>query len=215
MSLACGATMLWSVLFGVLFGVTFLTRGMIMEVFWRALRVSSGGGWSPAPFVFAGLDNSGKTTMLHMLRHDKLFLSSPTGRPPQNEELMINGKMVRVYDYGGIYWTRRVPVWDFHSMEGMVFFIDAADLNRLGEARDMLDHFTFVLPKHMPLLILGTKIDLKGAISETELCLMISSAWIVACQGLILNALCSPSSSCVCRCCSSSDADKSNSVSWK
>ncbi len=205
MSLTCGEAMLvWSALFGVLFVITFLTPGL-MEFFWRLVRVFSGGRRNCPSFVFVGLDNSGKTTMLHMLR--QVILWRPSQRPKFEElhreaQLNICGNMVRVYDYGSIS--------DFRAVDGVVFFIDAADLNRLGDAIYLLNH----LPKHMPLLILGTKMDLKGVISETELCSRISSPWIVACQGFkvyicLLIARCSSSSSVifVCRCCLSSDVD--------
>ena len=51
-----------------------------------------------------------------------------------------------------------------------MFMIDAADLDRLGEARKIL-HDTLSLPnvKEKPMLIFGNKADLKTALKEDNL----------------------------------------------
>jgi len=48
--------------------------------------------------------------------------------------------------------------------------VDAADKDRFQDAKMELEVIVFsIIPKHVPLLILGNKIDIKNAVSEKEL----------------------------------------------
>ncbi|XP_036192859.1 GTP-binding protein SAR1a isoform X2 [Myotis myotis] len=129
--------------------------------------------------VFLGLDNAGKTTLLHMLKDDRLGQHVPTLHPTRR------------------VWKNYLP-----AINGIVFLVDCADHPRLMESKvelNMCEHRVRiswlggrVLPSllypsvhfahtghsalmtdetisNVPILILGNKIDRADAISEEKL----------------------------------------------
>jgi len=122
-----------------------------------------------ARICFLGCDNAGKTTLLGMLRDNRLTTSAPTIYPT-NEELIIGKIKFRTFDLGGHETARRIWKDYTASVDGIVFLVDAADRTRFLEAREEL---TRLLEdpslRHLPIVVLGNKIDIPVAVSEDEL----------------------------------------------
>jgi len=122
-----------------------------------------------AKVLFLGLDNAGKTTMLHMLRDNHLSVHPPTFHPT-SEELSLGNIKFKAYDLGGHEQARAVWPTYFATVDAIVFIVDSFDRERFLEARKELagllgsDDLA-----NVPFLVLGNKIDIPKAAPEDEL----------------------------------------------
>ena len=120
--------------------------------------------------LFLGLDNAGKTTLLHMLRDNRLVQHTPT-RNPTSETLTMGHVSFRTYDLGGHREARRL--WKDYfgaDVSGIIYLIDATDQARLEESRVELNALLSDKDTgHVPFLVLGNKIDVETAMSEPQM----------------------------------------------
>ena len=122
-----------------------------------------------ANIVFLGLDNAGKSALLHVLKTDRVTQTRPTIHP-HSEELKMGNLVLNTYDLGGHETARKIWKDYFPAVNAILFLIDSVDVGRFKEARKELDSI-LETPElvNIPIAILGNKIDMAGAVSMEEL----------------------------------------------
>jgi len=126
-------------------------------------------GRKNAKICFLGLDNAGKTTLLQMMKHDRVSTNAPT-LYPNNEELIVHGIRFCTFDLGGHETARRIWKDYVSGCDGVVFLVDAADRTRFEEAKEEISRLLEdPAIAQVPIAVLGNKIDIPVAASEDEL----------------------------------------------
>jgi len=112
---------------------------------------------------------AGKTTLMHVLRDDRVALHVPTQQPTA-EEIVIGAVRFRAFDLGGHEAARQIWRNYYAKVDAVVFLVDSVDRERFPEVKSELDGLLGDDQlKDVPFLVLGNKIDMRGAASEEEL----------------------------------------------
>lgn len=137
-----------------------------LDMLWQSLGLSNKQGH----LLLLGLDNAGKTTLLHRLRTGSVQVYPPTDRPHQ-ESFRFGRIQFQAWDLGGHEAVRHL--WqDYVSTDvsAVCFLIDAADTERLEEAAFELDALIAEkLLENLPVAILLNKCDLPEALPTREI----------------------------------------------
>lgn len=142
----------------------------LIDALWKALGFFDG---KEGTLVVLGLDNAGKTTMLHRLKTGGDVRSfPPTDRPHQTEEFeTTQGIKFKAWDMGGHEAVRHL--WEDYVCESsaVLFLIDAVDSKRFEEAGFELDALIGEkIVQDLPVAILLNKCDLDEACSTAQVC---------------------------------------------
>jgi GTP-binding protein SAR1 len=122
-----------------------------------------------ANLLFLGLDNAGKSTLLYMLKNDRMTQTLPTIHP-HSEELKMGNIRFNTFDLGGHQTARKIWKDYFPAVDGIMFLVDSSALDRFEEVREELEGVLKTAElANIPIAVLGNKIDIKGAASEEEL----------------------------------------------
>lgn len=111
----------------------------------------------------AGLDGSGKGTLIQSLMDDQINQKYSDIDKFIKEDLLIT-----TFDFGGCHMPYHCYKEFNERYDSIIFTVDASDSSRFAEAKD---EFHVSLPKweKIPILILGNKCDLETAVSREQL----------------------------------------------
>jgi GTP-binding protein SAR1 len=120
-----------------------------------------------------GLDNAGKTTLLHRLRTGDIRSFPPTDRPHHvDAPFTFQGIQFQAWDLGGHEAVRHL--WEDYVTEkvsAVLFLVDAADTDRLEEAAYELDALIGEqMLADLAVAILLNKCDMPNAMPSSEVC---------------------------------------------
>ena len=126
---------------------------------WQGLLYFLGLAQCERTIVFLGLDNAGKTTLLHKLKYGAIRSFVPTQRA-NNEEITIGKLTIKAWDLGGHDMVRKL--WkDFYTKaDAIVFLVDSTDYKRLEEAKQ--EFYQMINAKELsgiPVMVLVNKSD--------------------------------------------------------
>lgn len=147
----------------------------------NSLLTSLGLSEKKGTILLLGLDNAGKTTLLHRLRTGSVQPFPPTDRPHLETFAIDGGVQFAAWDLGGHEAVRHL--WEDYACDcnAVVFLVDATDYQRFDEVRDELDALIAEgTVEGVPVAVLLNKCDLDaaqpsdsvaGSIGFEELCM--------------------------------------------
>jgi small GTP-binding protein len=131
------------------------------------------GNWFTSLFNFTtekkllmvGLDAAGKTTILYKLKLGEVVTTIPT-IGFNVEEVQFKNLKMSIWDIGGQDKIRKLWRHYYDTANGIVFVVDSADRERLGEAREELMklHRDTSLHGDVAFLVFANKQDLPNAL---------------------------------------------------
>lgn len=119
--------------------------------------------------LILGLDNAGKTTLLHNLTQEKIKTTEPT-QGVNIKTIIQEGFTINVWDIGGQKDLRQYWSAYYDDCDAILYVVDSSDEERLTECNDQLKTLMKEEKlKKVPLLVYANKSDLKNVFEADEI----------------------------------------------
>ena len=120
--------------------------------------------------LVAGIDNAGKTTVVHAITGQPFDTVAPT-LGFSSEQITVGDFKITFLDLGG--GERIRDIWKNYLEEvfGVVYVLDSSDTRKIEENKTVLENL--LASSHVqqkPVLLLANKQDVEGAMDEVEIC---------------------------------------------
>lgn len=119
-------------------------------------------------FLFCGIDNAGKSTVVSRICSDSSDPIPTVGFVPH--DVKMNGKSIKLYDVGGGERIRGIWSSYYPEVYGVIYVIDATDVQRLTETTSTLS--VIMADEYLtkkPILVLANKQDTNGALDSDQI----------------------------------------------
>jgi ADP-ribosylation factor-like protein 1 len=137
--------------------------GLLSRVFEKVF------GHKQVRVLILGLDNAGKTTILHKLHNPNQVMRTMPTIGFNMETIEVKNLSFQVWDLGG--QTNIRPYWRcyYANTNAIIYVVDSADRERMDLARkELMAMFEEDELKETILLVMANKQDQKNAMSEAE-----------------------------------------------
>lgn len=129
-------------------------------------------GKKKSKIIIVGLDNSGKSTMINMLKPKKYAEVEIAATVGFKIETFSKSKIdFTVFDMSGQSKYRSLWEQYYEEAEAIIFVIDSADRLRIkvaqNELENLIDHPS-IKKRNVPILFFANKMDLGQAMTEAE-----------------------------------------------
>lgn len=122
-------------------------------------------------FLIVGLDNSGKTTIINVMKPKKQSLNTVPTVGFTEETFTKNGIQFSAVDMSGQGKYRNLWESQSEDCEAIIFVVDSTDKLRFAVAKDELDTLLeapTLKMKNIPILVFANKMDCPGAAAPLE-----------------------------------------------
>ena len=119
--------------------------------------------------LILGLDNAGKTTLLHNLSQEKVKNTEPT-KGVNIKTIIQPGFTLNVWDIGGQKEIRQYWSAYYENADAIIFVVDGSDGERISECNDQLKELMKEEQlQKLPLLVYANKSDLQTCLGADEI----------------------------------------------
>ena len=143
----------------------------------RRLLVALGLKKAKLRLLVVGLDNSGKTTLVHSLRASANEAKGTAAQTPGEiaptpgfsvEKFELGKSKLAVVDMSGQRLYHKLWTAYYNETDAVLFVVDAADHTRFEEAHGALKSVASGLPNKLPILVCANKMDLMHAAAPAD-----------------------------------------------